>query len=295
MREHPSASARPIINFDSTRFRFQHYSALLVEPVSSTPSLFETPVETHPFRVHYLKRRPSLSNQQDLPISSMAHPGVCCSSHFGDILNNSDGESSSRGVFDRHRWQRFQASVLQGDMVERHTDQHPTSIIFSFPTNLSSSMRPSPFCKLSKGSQIQCPSLCRHIQPSSSLCLIHPPLSRSPTLDSFPSPTRESGSPLSRSPFLFFIFFIQVYRLFLEFAFFSYLSYFNLSNLFSCFAVLFTLLYIFDRPPVPTHSTSSWGCLRVVFYFILFCLFVVSYLYGGALAQRLLFSFVVSV
>ena len=108
------------------------------------------------------------------------------------------------------------------------------------------------------------------------------------------SDSRVRFSSLSISILVFHIF-IQVYRLFLEFAFFSYLSYFNLSNLFSCFAVLFTLLYFFDRSPVPTHSTSSWGCLRVVFYFILFCLFVVSYLYGGALAQRLLFSFVVSV
>jgi len=56
-----------------TRFQFQRYSAL--EFVFSTSSaLFENPVEVHPSPIHCLKRQPSLSTQQILPISARPVP-----------------------------------------------------------------------------------------------------------------------------------------------------------------------------------------------------------------------------
>ena len=81
-----------------------------------TPStLFEDSVEVHPF--HSLKRRPSLSPQQNLPISSPARPGVCYA-------------TTTR--FDVSRWTESSVNHLHLPHTHHEADIRSLPVVFRF-------------------------------------------------------------------------------------------------------------------------------------------------------------------
>ena len=87
-----------------------------LELTSLTPStLFEDSVEVHPF--HSLKRRPSLSPQQNLPISSPARPGVCYA-------------TTTR--FDVSRWTESSVNHLHLPHTHHEADIRSLPVVFRF-------------------------------------------------------------------------------------------------------------------------------------------------------------------